>query len=137
MKKQSLGWLVLLLAVMFSVGFASCDKDDDEEDDMSVSIIGKWEYSDMEGAGYVGEVYTFYENGRYDYEYHEGSYGSEYGYSEEESGVYSLSGNTLTLVCHESSDGYVPGPLTYTVKIDGNKLTLTDEDGTEDVYYKK
>ena len=68
MKKQSSGWLALLLAVMFSVGFASCDKDDDEEDDMSVSIIGKWEYSDMEGAGYVGEVYTFYENGRYDYE---------------------------------------------------------------------
>ena len=32
MKKQSLGWLVLLLAVVFSVGFASCDKDDDEED---------------------------------------------------------------------------------------------------------
>ena len=32
MKKQSLSWLALLLAVVLSVGFASCDKDDDQEE---------------------------------------------------------------------------------------------------------
>ena len=136
MKKQSLSWLALLLAVVLSVGFSSCDKDDDDENSSGGSIVGYWEFREVDDAGYVVEAYRFYADGTYDMEGSEVSY-SGYSDSWGENGVYSLSGRTLTLVCHESSDGYVSGPLTYTVKIDGNKLTLTDEDGYEDVYYKK
>ena len=57
MKKQSLSWLALLLAVVLSVGFASCKDDDD--DGGNTSIIGTWrgDYS----SGYY--LITFREDG--------------------------------------------------------------------------
>ena len=141
MKKQSLSWLALLLAVVLSVGFMSCDKDDDDEKNgggnLAASIIGKWEFTDMEGAGYVVETYSFYADGLYELEGHEGSYSSGgYAYSWEESGTYSLSDNTLILDCQVSTD-YGTGRYIYRVKIEGDRLTLADGYGDEDVYYRK
>ena len=40
-KEKSLGWLALLLAVVFSVGFVSCDKEDDEDEE--VDNLSAWQ----------------------------------------------------------------------------------------------
>ena len=58
-KEKSLSWLALLLAVVFSVGFASCDKDDDEDGQGSGSIIGTWGYNLDTGYVHI----TFNEDG--------------------------------------------------------------------------
>ena len=69
MKKQSLSWLALLLAVVLSVGFASCKDDDDDDKDngepgteagVGLSIVGTWRYTFS--TGYI--TYTFNANGR-------------------------------------------------------------------------
>ena len=63
-----MSWLALLLAVVFSVGFASCDKDDDDDKDnggpgteagVNLSIVGIWKYTFS--SGYI--TYTFNANG--------------------------------------------------------------------------
>ena len=68
MKKQSLSWLALLLAVVFSVGFASCDKDDDEpggdgslNKEHDASLYGEW--VEDSGNRYVFDYYCFYSDG--------------------------------------------------------------------------
>ena len=58
-KEKSLSWLALLLAVVFSVGFASCDKDDDDDGQGSGSIIGTWGYNLDTGYVHI----TFNEDG--------------------------------------------------------------------------
>lgn len=138
MKKQSLKWLALLLAVVLCAGFASCKDDDDEDNggNLSTSIIGSWEYRDMDGAGYVIETYRFNADGTYEVDGSEGTYSSDSHSTWWEGGVYELDGRTLTLICQVSSTGYVSGPVSYTVSIEGSQLTLTDEDGDKDTYYK-
>ena len=58
-KEKSLSWLALLLAVVFSVGFASCDKDDEDDGQGSGSIIGTWGYNLDTGYVHI----TFNEDG--------------------------------------------------------------------------
>lgn len=141
MKKQSLSLTALFIVLVFGVVLVSCSKDDDGGGgNIGDRIVGKWQYADTEGTGYVRITYNFYPDGLYEFEVNEGSYSTpgspSYSYSLEESGRYSLSGNTLTLDCQVSTEGFVStGRETYKVKIKGEKLTLTDEDGYEDVYY--
>lgn len=67
MKKQSLSWLALLLAVVLSVGFASCKDDDDEEANGGGTgveagignIVGTWRYTFS--SGYI--TFTFNADG--------------------------------------------------------------------------
>ena len=137
-KWKNKGWLALLLAVVLCTGFTSC-KDDDDEDggNLSSSIIGSWEYRDVEGTDYGIETYTFYADGEFELIYEGGSYSSGSQYTWNEGGTYTLSGSTLTLTCTYSSDGYISEPESYTVSINGERLTMTDEYGDDYVYYKK
>ena len=136
-KWKNKGWLALLLAVVLCTGFTSC-KDDDDEDggNLSSSIIGSWEYRDVEGTDYGIETYTFYADGKFELIYEGGSYSSGSQYTWNEGGTYTLSGSTLTLTCTYSSDGYISEPESYTVSINGERLTMTDEYGDPYVYYK-
>ena len=136
-KWKNKGWLALLLAVVLCTGFTSC-KDDDDEDggNLNSSIIGSWEYRDVEGTDYAIETYTFYADGKFELIYEGGSYSSGSQYTWNEGGTYTLSGSTLTLTCTYSSDGYISEPESYTVSINGERLTMTDEYGDPYVYYK-
>lgn len=136
MKKQSLGWLVLLLAVVFSVGFASCDKDDDENS--GGNIVGTWEYEETFGREYSIEIYRFYADGRFEYEYLEGDYSS--GNSrvlDESSGTYSFSDGRVTLNYQESTIAEEVGTTySFDVRISGDEMYV-EEYGDGYVFYRE
>lgn len=88
-----------LIAILLSVGFTSCSKDDNDD---SSSIVGVWEYtSNNDGSGTI----AFGSDGTliwiYDDDYDDLS-GSDY--------TYSLKGNTLKIVW--CGDDYTYGNFT-------------------------
>ena len=132
MKKQSLGWLVLLLAVMFSVGFVSCDKDDDEEDEgregkgslnkeHDATLYGEWvEDSDNR---YVFDYYCFYSDGTGIH----GSYESDIDYVNEDEDIEWYTEGKKYL--------YIDGAK-YEYDCDGSSLEIVIK-GKRRYYYEK
>lgn len=83
--------LAMLLIMVCSMNFAACsDNDDDEE--ISSSIVGKWAFSDDPDAGFI-----FTQNG--EMLYWEDNY-------EDIEGYYRQSGNKLILEFEEDGDTY-------------------------------
>ena len=103
-----MSWLALLLAVVLSVGFASCDKDDDEdnkpdteadggredlddsdEEAVSGGIVGTWRYEFS--TGYITMTFNANGTGRErEVDYADGNHSSNffYFYDEEEGTIY-------------------------------------------------
>lgn len=137
-KEKSLGWLTLLLAVVLCVGFASCDKDDDEENSSRGSIVGTWESEETFGREYSIEIYRFYADGRFEYEYLEGDYSS--GNSRvlgESSGTYSFSDGRVTLNYQESTIAEEVGTTySFDVRISGDEMYV-EEYGDGYVFYRE
>lgn len=101
-------------AALFSLVFASCEKDD-----VSNSVVGTWEITsykfsnalemeeDDDDGFQIGDTITFYEDGRYE--------------DSEETGRWTKEGNVLTIIFddEDSEDFYLPVVLNIT------KLTNT------------
>ena len=105
--------LCALFAVLCCTALTACGDDDDDEP--ANSIVGTW--VDMDWASFGdSRVLTFYSNGTYTEQWVENSY------SGTESGVYSLNGNVLIMTT--TDDTYV-----YTIVINGNTATVTEDDG--------
>ncbi|WP_256009533.1 lipocalin family protein [Desertivirga xinjiangensis] len=106
MKKQN---FLFLMFVAVTVAFSSCKKDDDENN--SAKIVGKWNLKK--------EVEKEYKNGQLietdEYSYEAGAY------------VEFKSNGTVDW----NDDG--SDPEIYSYRVDGNKLTLIEDDDT-DVY---
>lgn len=118
MKKQSLSWLVLLLAVVLSVGFASCKDDDD--DGGNTSIIGTWrgDYS----SGYY--LITFREDGTGVEQEYDREDGMGEGMLSADPFSWAQDGDRIII---RYDDGYKE---TYEdVSISGNTLTFVNPDG--------
>ena len=137
-KEKSLGWLTLLLAVVLCVGFASCDKDDDEENSSRGSIVGTWESEETFGREYSIEIYRFYADGTFEYENLEGDYSS--GNSRvwaESGGTYSFSDGRVTLNYQESTNADEIGTTySFDVRISGDEMYV-EEYGDGYVFYRK
>ena len=135
-KEKSFGWLALLLAVVFSVGFASCDKDDDENS--GGNIVGTWECEETFGREYSIEIYRFYADGTFEYENLEGDYSS--GNSRvwaESGGTYSFSDGRVTLNYQESTNADEIGTTySFDVRISGDEMYV-EEYGDGYVFYRK
>ena len=136
-KENSLGWLALLLAVVFSVGFASC-KDDDDDENSGGNIVGTWECEETFGREYSIDIYRFYADGTFEYEYLEGDYSS--GNSRvwaESSGTYSFSDGRVTLNYQESTNvDEIGTTYSFGVRISGNEMYV-EEYGDGYVFHRK
>lgn len=136
-KEKSLGWLALLLAVVFSVGFASC-KDDDDDENSGGNIVGNWEYDETFGSEYLINIYRFYADGTFEYEYRMGDYSS--GNSrvlDESSGTYSFSDGRVTLNYQESTIAEEVGTTySFDVRISGDEMYV-EEYGGGYVFYRE
>ncbi len=158
MKKQSLGWLALLWAVVLSVGFISCDKDDDGEDYKphedayenglpgggsedgnqngdsgteaggGLGIVGSWKHTFS--SGYV--IYTFNADGtgsEIEVDYADGNHASNFSYVYDEK-------EGMVVILYD--DGYTETLEVLFVNpdviyLDGDKLTRQEDgSGTED-----
>lgn len=121
MKKLSVAFLMLMV---LSLGtFISCDKEEDEIE----NLVGTWELSEVVEGFSMTITVTFNSD-------QTGSSSTVYmedGETESETGnfTYSIDGSTITIVTDEESS-----IITYSIS--GNKLTITD-DGDLMVFTKK
>lgn len=80
MKKNLLNWMTIMMVAIVSVGFVSCDDDDEDEKGGTVSIVGTWSLNF--GISDYGTndccLLTFYQNGTVKYqEYDNGEWEKE------------------------------------------------------------
>ncbi len=137
MKKLMSSWLAMLLAAVLCAGFVSC-KDDDDDGDKGTSkgtIVGNWQFEDLEGGGYAFELYSFYADGTYECDWQEGSYSSGTLSSGNDGGEYTLSSGILTLDCQYSTNNGT-GVRKYNCKIEGDKMYWTRSNGSDRVLHK-
>ena len=117
-KKHFWSLLTFVMVAMLSISFTACGSDDDDDNGVSTSVVGKWlrQTSSLREELNVKADKTWVVNWQ-----EETSSGTNSG---KESGTWELNAdsNILTIVTIE---GEKPGSRTYTVKIEGNTMSLT------------
>ncbi len=122
---------MMLIAVLFSVGLASCGDDDDEPEDPAThdsSLVGTWVNVETASDGSWTETVevTFSANGKYE---NKGVYeDSEEKETFKSGGRWSTSGNILTIECTYSDDADEVGEVTNAVySINGKTCLINGE----------
>lgn len=142
---KQLKWFTCLsLLVLMCTTSMSCSKDDDVEEVFGGddSIVGVWlstEYIDKWGETDCFE-FNFRENGTFSEEYYSIKDGSTVKNPiESYTGKWKTYGKNIDIMFWDSDDKKY-STTTYTYQVDGDKLTLTYDDGmfgsSDEVYYK-
>lgn len=123
---------MLLVAIMFAGGFASCSDDDDDVSDArhDYQLIGKWTNETTDEDGTYTDTYEFKKDGTYkeNATFNDGSGTDKY----EEEGVWYTQDGEIYFTITKSSDADSVGErYNYSYSISNNTLLI------DDTYYLK
>lgn len=118
-KTKTFRFFYMILCIMLmTVSLTACD---DDEEDKNPSIVGTWE---LVSNGYVTQM-SFNANGSCFFKEWSESNPSEV---DTDTGRYTVNGNTLSVWWESEADE--DEPWTCTFKIEGNRMTTSENGGT-------
>lgn len=125
-----------LIAIVSSLAFTSCDKDDDGNSGGSINpddIIGRWEVVEDRLNGQVEDTY---ESGDFGYQFNSDGTGLCWAYGYEVDITWRLDGNQITII----ETGYEDDGETLTIsELTSTRLVFEarDEDGLWEEVYRR